>query len=123
MADDHERRLQTVEAKLQEMEALVNLALRLLAVERPLSALLARFGATEREALAVHTLLEDVLKRAQAGGIYAPSFVGFHSDLVKVFPAVKGDREFVSLLLDTLKLDRPSYRQLHAYATAQGWPQ
>ena len=56
------------------------------------------------------------------GGMYAPSFSGFVADLVERFPAVRGNREFVALLLDTLKLDRPTYRTLHTYIAAQGWP-
>ena len=123
MADDHEARIAALEAKVHELEALVNVSLRLSAAEKPVSALLARFGASEAETLAVHALLDDIVKRIQAGGFYTPSFSGFLSDLVKVCPAAKSDREFVVLLLEMLKLDRPTYQQLHAYATAQNWPQ
>jgi hypothetical protein len=122
MADDHETRIAALEAKVQELEALINISLRLSAAEKPLSALLARFGATEAETLAVHALLDDVLQRVRAGGFYTPSFAGFLRDLVKVCPAARDDREFVMLLLDTLKVERPAYRQLHAFAIAQGWP-
>ncbi len=120
--EDHEARIAALEAKVQELEALVNISLRLSSAEKPVAALLGRFGATESETLAVHALLDDVLKRVQAGGFYTPSFAGFLSDLVKVCPAARGDREFVTLLLDILKMDRPSYQQLHAFVTAQGWP-
>lgn len=123
MADDHETRIAALEAKIHELEALINLSLRLSASEKPLCTLLARFGATEAEILAVHALLDDVAKRVQAGGFYTPSFTGFMSDLVKACPAARDDREFVMLLLDTLKADRPTYQQLHAFVTAQGWPQ
>jgi hypothetical protein len=123
MADDHEARIAALEAKVHELEALVNVSLRLSAADKPVSALLARFGATEAETLAVHALLDDIVKRIQAGGFYTPSFTGFLSDLGKVCPAAKSDREFVVLLLEMLKLDRPTYQQLHAYATAQNWPQ
>lgn len=115
-------RLTALEAKVQELDALVNLALRLLAVEKPISALLERFGASETEDLAVHALLDDMAMRAQKGGMYAPSFGGFVGELVERFPASRGNREFVSLLLDTLKLDRPVYQALHTYITADGWP-
>jgi hypothetical protein len=48
---------------------LVNLTLRLLALEKPVSTLLERYGATEAEALAIHALLDDNARRAQEGGI------------------------------------------------------
>ena len=122
MADIHDDRIAALEAKVQELDTLVNLALRLIAVEKPVSRLLERYGATGAEDLAVHALLDDVAARAAQGGMYAPSFFGFASELVKRFPAVRGDRQFVSLLLDTLKIDRPVYQKLFAYALAEGWP-
>ena len=123
MTADQESRIAALEAKVAELEALVTLALRLLAVEKPVSALLERYGATEAEGLAVQALLSDLAGRAERGGMYAPSFGGFVNDLAERFPSTRGDREFVSLLLDTLKLDRPAYQKLHAYIAREGWPQ
>ena len=54
--------------------------------------------------------------------MYAPSFGGFVDEFDDRCPTVRGDRQFVSLLLDTLKLDRPVYQNLHAYVTGHGWP-
>jgi hypothetical protein len=122
MADNAEERIAALESKVEELDTLVNLALRLLAVEKPVSTLLERYGATQAEDHAVHTLLDDVARRAEQGGRYAPSFAGFQNEIDATFPTVRGDRQFVSLLLDTLKLDRPAYQKLHAYATAHGWP-
>ena len=123
MADNQEDRIAALEAKVQELDALVNLALRLLALDNPISALLERHGATAAETRAVHALLDDVAHRVEQGGMYAPSFGGFVNELVQRFPAVGGDREFIALLLEMLKLDRPAYQRLHAYTSAQGWPQ
>ena len=122
MADDHEIRIAALEAKVELLETLMNASLRMSAADRPLSTLLTRFGASEAEILAVHALLDDVAKRAQAGGIYTPSFAGFLTDLVRVCPLAKNDRHFVVVLLDTLKLERPAYQELHAFASARGWP-
>ena len=123
MTDNHQDRIAALEAKVEELDALVNLALRLLAVEKPVSALLERYGATEAEDLAIHALLDDAAKRAEQGGIYAPSFGGFANEVVERFPAVRGNGQFIALLLDTLKVDRPAYQKLHSYITAQGWQQ
>jgi hypothetical protein len=122
MADDQETRIASLEAKVQELDALVNLALRLLAIEKPVSAVLERYGATEAEDRAVHALLDDIAKRAEQGGMYAPSFGGFVTEMAERFPAVRGNRTFVTVLLDTLKVDRPAYQKLHAYISAEGWP-
>jgi len=123
MADNQDSRIAALEAKVEELDALVNLALRLLALEKPISAVLERYGATDAEDVAVHALLDDMANRAEQGGMVAPSFGGFTGQLFQVFPSIRGNREFVSLLLDTLKVDRPAYQKLHAYLSAQGWPQ
>ena len=123
MADDSEARITALEAKVQELETLVSLALRLLSLEKPISSVLKRYGATEAEDLAVHALLDDVATRARQGGMWAPSFGGFVGELTQRFPAARGNTEFVALLLDTLKMDRPAYQELHAYVVANGWPQ
>jgi hypothetical protein len=122
MTADYETRIATLEAKIAELEALVSLALRLMAVEKPVSVLLRRFGATDAQDTAVHALLDDVASRAERGGLYAPSFNGFVSDLYRRFPAVRSNREFVALLIDALKLDRPAYQKLHDYVVAAQWP-
>jgi len=123
MTDSQSDRIAALEAKVQELDVLVNLALRLLAVEKPVSALLDRYGATEAENLAVHALLDDLARRAEQGGMYAPSFGGFVNELTQRFPAARGERELITLLLETLKVDRPAYQRLHAYTSAHGWPQ
>ena len=111
-----------LEAKVRELDTLVNLALRLLSIEKPVSALLERYGATESEDLAVHALLDHAAKRADQGGMYTPSFGGFVAELFIALPSVRDDREFVGLLLDTLRIDRPAYQKLHAFIASQGWP-
>src|SRR5262245_17203115 len=122
MEQSQDDRLTALEAKVQELDILVNLALRLLSIEKPVSALLERYGATESEDLAVHALLDHMAKRAEQGGMYAPSFGGFVKELFVAFPSVRDDREFVGLLLDTLRIDRPAYQKLHAFIASQGWP-
>ena len=39
----------------------------------------------------------------------------------EILPALRGNHEFLQLLMDTLKVERPAYRELHEYMTAQGW--
>jgi hypothetical protein len=123
MADHQEDRIAALEAKVQELDALVSLALRLLSIEKPISAVLDRYGATEAEDRAVHALLDDMVQRAEQGGMYFPSFGGFVGELFARFPSVRGNQEFVSLLLETLKVDRAAYQKLHAFILTQSWPQ
>jgi len=117
MTDTTNERLASLENKVHELEAMVTLTLRLLAVERPVAALLERYGATETECTAVFAMLDDVASRAEKGGREAPSSAGFEWELFKRFPGVRNDPGFVSSLIDCLRIDRPAYRKLHDYAT------
>lgn len=92
MASHQEDRIAALEAKVRELDALVSLALRLLSIEKPISAVLNRYGATETEDRAVRALLDDMVQRAEQGGMYAPSFGGFVGELFARFPRVRGTR-------------------------------
>ena len=123
MADNQLDRIAALEAKVQELDALVNLALRLLAVEKPVFALLERYGATETEDLGGPRIARRPGAPRRARQYVCAVVGGFVNELTQRFPAARGDRQFITLLLDTLQVDRPAYRRLHAYASAQGWPQ
>jgi hypothetical protein len=50
-----------------------------------------------------------------------PSHAYFDMHVVEILPALRHDRDFRQLLIDTLKVERPAYRELHDYITAQHW--
>jgi hypothetical protein len=120
MAGDISQRVASLESKVQELEELVNLALRLLAISNPVAALLKTYGATESETRAVHALLDDVAVRAEKGGMSAPSYGGFVNHLFELLPSSRGNHEFVSLLIEALQADRPAYQKLYSYV-AVNW--
>ena len=39
----------------------------------------------------------------------------------EILPSLRNDREFLQLLIDTLSVERPAYRELHAYIVKSGW--
>jgi hypothetical protein len=119
MTHNQEDRSAALEANVQELDALVSLALRLLSIEKSISALLNRYGATETEDLAVHALLDDMVQRAEQGGILRGLLPRVVGKLCVRFPRVRGNQEFLSLLLDMWKVDRPTYQQLHAFISTQ----
>lgn len=121
MADDT-LTLASLDARLREVEAVQQLMLRILATTKPLDALLERFGATATQEQAFYKLLDDLVVRSKGREMDEPTFGYFSMQIAQIFPSLKNDREFVALVLDTLKLERPVYRELHAYVTARGWP-
>ena len=116
MADERtEQRLTALESKYQELELMVNAALRLLAVSKPLSGLLERFGATEGEEGAVYKLLDDMVQRIDGDARNRPTLAEFRIALSHIMPGQRGGREFAELVLETLAMERPAYRRLHDF--------
>ena len=114
--------LTDLDARLREVEALQELVLRLLATTKPLDRVLEQYGATETQARAFYTLLDDLAARMRNGDQNRPSYGYFEMQVGELFPALRGNREFLGLLIDTMKIERPVYRELHSYMTAHGWP-
>lgn len=120
MAD--EPTLASLDARLREVEAVQQLMLRILATTKPLDTLLERYGATATQEQAFYKLLDELVVRSQGRELDEPTFGYFAMQLAQIFPSLKNDREFIGMVIDTLKLERPVYRELHAYVSARGWP-
>lgn len=125
-ADHHDtdlaRRVTELEARLHEVETLTQLILRILSTTKPLDSVLEQYGATESQEQAFYKLLDELVARVRGREQDRPTFAYFRMQLAEIFPNQRGDAQFAGLLIDTMKLDRPAYRDLHAYAVAQQWP-
>lgn len=114
--------LAELDARLREVEALQQLVMRLLATTKPLDRVLEQYGATDTQTHAFYGLLDDLVARMKKGDQDRPSYAYFEMQMGDLFPALRGNREFLSLVVDTMKIERPVYRELHAYMTVHGWP-
>lgn len=119
MADDEKAvTLEDLDARLRGVEALQDLILRLLAMSKPLDKVLELYGATETQARVFYALLDDMAMRAKGRESDRPTLAYFELKLGDIFPALRRDAEFVAVVIDTLKIERPAYRELHAYIAA-----
>jgi len=114
--------LTDLDARLREVEALQELVLRLLATTKPLDRVLEQYGANETQTRAFYSLLDDLAGRMQKGEQDRPSYGYFEMQMGDLFPALRGNCEFLTLVIDTMKVERPVYRELHTYMTVHGWP-
>jgi hypothetical protein len=114
--------LDDLDARLREVEAVQELILRLLSTTKPLASVLEQYGATEAQERSFYALLDELAARARGREKDRPTFAYFHMKIEEIFPSLRGDREFVEIVIDTLKVERPAYRELHAYTAAKGWP-
>jgi hypothetical protein len=115
-------RLAALESEVQELKAMQELTLRLLSTTKPLSNLLQYYGATETREQALYRLLDDLAERIKGPSHREPTFGQFKVRLGEIFPELRDDRNFVQLIIDTLKVERPAYQRLHDYMTSHRWP-
>ena len=110
-----------LEARVAHLEMMQDLLFRLMSMTRPLSNVLEQFGATRTQEQALLKLLDELVERARGPERGRPSRAHFEMHVGEILPALRGNRDFVQLLMDTLKVERPAYRELHEYMTSQGW--
>ena len=115
-------RVDALEAQVAELKSVQDLLMRLLSTTRPLANLLEYYGATDAAEQALYNLLDELLAASRGPKPRQPTFSYFQMRLAEIFPALRADRAFVQTLIDTMKVDRPAYRELHAFMAAHGWP-
>jgi hypothetical protein len=115
-------RLAALESQVEELKSVQELLLRLLSTSRPLSKLLEYYGATDTTEQSLYKLLDELVERTHGPKFREPTFGSFVQRLGEIFPNMRGDRQFTQLLMDTLRLERPAYRELHEYMVAHNWP-
>jgi hypothetical protein len=116
------RRLAAVELQVEELKSVQDLLVRLLSTTRPLSSLLEYYGATETSERALYQLLDELVQVVRGPRQHHPSFPYFQMRVGEILPAIVADRSFVQTLIDTLQVERPAYRELHAYMAKHRWP-
>src|SRR5262245_34547885 len=110
-----------LEARVSQLEMMQDLLFRLMSMTRPLSNVLEQFGATRTQGQELLKFLDELVVRARGPERGRPSRAHFEMHVGEILPTLRGNREFLQLLMDTLKVERPAYRELHEYITAQGW--
>jgi hypothetical protein len=111
--------LSALEARVAHLEMMQDLLFRLMSMTRPLGTVLEQFGGTRSQEDALLKFFDELVERAR--GPEGPSHAYFEKRVGEILPELRGNREFLQLLIDTLKVERPAYRELHAYMIACGW--
>jgi hypothetical protein len=114
-------RYEELEARVAQLEMMQDLLLRLVSTSRPLSSMLEQFGATRTQEQDLVKFLHELCDRARGPERNHPSRAHFELHVGQIMPAQRGNKTFLQLLMDTLKVERPAYRDLHQYMLKQGW--
>jgi hypothetical protein len=115
-------RLAALETEVEELKAVQALLVRLLSTTRPLSGVLEYYGATESTEQALYRYLDEMVERVRGPQHGHPTFSAFQVRIGGLFPQLRGDREFMQLLIDTLKVERPAYAELYRFMAERHWP-
>ena len=115
-------RLAALETEIEELRAVQNLLLRLLSTTRPLASVLEYYGATESTEQALYRYLDEMVERVRGPQRGQPTFSAFQVRIGGLFPQLRGDRAFMQLLIDTLRVERPAYAELYRYMNEHHWP-
>jgi hypothetical protein len=115
-------RIAALEGRVDELEAVQRLLLRLLSTTRPLARLLEYYGATKKQEEALYQFLDSLVERVRGPERDQPSFAFFEMHLNEMFPNLHDNREFEKLVIDVLSVERAAYRELHHYMMTHEWP-
>jgi hypothetical protein len=121
--DRVDERLTELEAHVAQLDLLQQLMLRLLSIMHPLSNVLAQYGASSSQEQELLQYLDQLATRVHSlERTRQPTVDEFQERMGEILPALRKDIEFLRLVIDTLRVERVAYRELHDYMHAQGWP-
>ena len=121
--DRVDERLTELEAHVAQLDLLQQLMLRLLSIMHPLSNVLAQYGASASQEQELMQYLDQLSTRVHSfERTRQPTIEEFQERMGEIVPALRKDIEFLRLVMDTLRVERVAYRELHDYMHAQGWP-
>jgi hypothetical protein len=119
--DRVDERLRELEAHVAQLDMLQQLMLRLLSIMHPLSNVLSQYGANATQEGELMQYLDELAGRVRSLERNKPTFDEFRIRVGDMIPNLSGDGEFLRLIIDTLRVERAAYRDLHNYMVAQGW--
>jgi DNA repair exonuclease SbcCD ATPase subunit len=121
--DRVDERLTELEAHVAQLDLLQQLMLRLLSIMHPLSNVLTQYGASSSQEQELMQYLDELATRVHSlERTRQPTIEEFQERVAEILPALRKDIEFLRLVMDTLRVERVTYRELHDYMNAQGWP-
>jgi hypothetical protein len=121
--DRVDERLSELESHVAQLEMLQQLMLRLLSIMHPLSNVLSQYGANSTQEQDLLQYLDQLAERVHSlERTRQPTVEEFQERMAEILPALRKDIDFLRLVMDTLRVERVAYRELHDYMHAQGWP-
>jgi hypothetical protein len=104
-----------LQARVMDLETKLNTALGILALTRPAATVLRRCGAEKEQQEEFFRLVDEMTKRVETG--FSVSYSDFEERVLELVPGKRGDRKFLEVLIEAVKLERPSSKPMLDYLT------
>ena len=106
-----------LEARVADLEARLAGVIRVVAASRPLGRVLSSYGVTEDQERVIYAIVTEMGERL-ANGEVAP-FAEFEDRIAYMVAQLSGDRRFLELIVEALRIERPALTRLYEqFATA-----
>src|SRR5436190_2049842 len=110
---DH--RVIELEARVAELEARLGGVIRVVAASRPLGRVLAGYGVSADQERVVYAIVNEMAERHEQGQV--ASFAEFEERITHIIGQHHGDRQFVELIVDALRIEQPAFKRLYTKFT------
>ena len=106
-----------LEARVADLEARLAGVIRVVAATRPLGRVLTSYGVSEDQERVIHAIVNEMAERQEKGEVAL--FTEFEDRITHLVPQFSGDRRFVELIVEALRIERPALTRLYEqFATA-----
>jgi hypothetical protein len=110
-------RVIALEARVADLEARLTGVIRLVAASRPLERVLTSYGVSENQERVIYGIVNEMGHRLERGEIVP--FTEFEDRITYLVAQLSGDRRFVELIVEALRIERPALTRLYEqFATA-----
>lgn len=106
-----------LESRVAELEARLAGVIRVVAASRPLGRVLTSCGVSEHQERAIYAIIDEMAERLDKGEVAL--FTEFEDRIIDTLAQLGGDRRFVELIVEALRIERPALTRLcDQFATA-----
>ncbi len=108
-------RMIDLEARVAELEARLEGVTRIVAESGPLARVLASHGVSADQERVIYAIIDEMAERHEQGRP-AP-FAEFEDRIISLVGQLHGDRRFVELIVEALRIERPKLKRLYVKFT------
>jgi hypothetical protein len=104
-------RIVDLEAKVQHLEARLEGLTGIVAAMRPVAKLLSSYGVSPNQERVIYRIVDEMALRLENGE--QVSFAEFEERVLYLVGQLRGERRFIGLLVEALRIEHPALKRLY----------